>query len=412
MSEILGLARELLAELELCDYCLGRQFAKLGRGLSNRERGRAIRILLSLEEDKPYSEPIYCQLCLGHLLRIEEWAERALAAIEGLEFKSFLVGSHLPEFLEEQERALQERHKLEHGGHLNHDLNREVGKRLEAALAGRAEVDLRNPEVAILLDLVWDRVEVKISPLFVFGRYRKLVRGIPQTHWPCRACHGRGCQRCGFTGKQYPESVEELVSPPFLEAARGRASVFHGSGREDIDARMLGEGRPFVLEIQEPKVRSLDLAALEREVNARAQGKVEVHGLAFTTHEEVERLKAARAGKLYRAKVEFARPVEKEELERALKALIGPISQRTPKRVAHRRADLVRTRTVREAKGELSSDRTATIEVRCDGGLYVKELLSGDEGRTSPSLAELLGSPVKVLELDVLEVERGHDAPR
>lgn len=405
MAEILKLARELLAELELCDFCLGRQFAQLGHGLSNRDRGRAIRILLSLEEDKPFAEPGYCQLCLGHLLRVEEWAKRALAAVEGLEFKSFLVGSHLPEFLVEQERALQERYHLEHGGRLNHDLNREVGKLLEAALAGRAEVDLQNPEVTILLDLVWDRVEVKLSPLFISGRYRKLIRGIPQTHWPCRACRGKGCERCGFTGKRYPESVEELISPPFLEASQGRAAVFHGSGREDIDARMLGEGRPFVLEIREPRVRRLDLAALEREVNARAKGKVEVQGLAFTTRGEVERLKAARAGKLYRARVEFARPVSEEEFERALRGLVGPISQRTPKRVVHRRADLIRTRRVWEVEGELSDPQSATIEVRCDGGLYVKELLSGDEGRTTPSLAELLGCPVKVIELDVLEVE-------
>lgn len=406
MSAILELARALLAELELCDFCLGRQFAKLGHGLSNRDRGRAIRVLLSLEENKPYSEPGYCQLCLGHLLRVEEWATRALAAVEGLEFKSFLVGSHLPEFLEEQERALQERYHLEHAGRLNHDLNREVGKLLEAALAGRAEVDLHNPEVTVLLDLVWDRVEAKPAPLFISGRYRKLVRGIPQTHWPCRACRGRGCAKCNFTGKQYPESVEELISPPLLGAAQGRAVVFHGSGREDIDARMLGEGRPFVLEIREPRVRRLDLAALEQEVNARAQGKVEVRGLAFTTRGEVERLKAVRAGKRYRARVEFAKPVSEEEFERALKGLVGPISQRTPKRVAHRRADLVRTRTVFEAEGELSDPRTAIIEVRCDGGLYVKELLSGDDDRTNPNLAGLLGCPVKVLELDVLEVER------
>jgi len=42
--------------------------------------------------------------------------------------------------------------------------------------------------------------------------------------------------------------------------------------------------------------------------------------------------------------------------------------------------------------------------VRCQGGLYVKELVSGDEGRTSPSVSELLGFEAKTLKLDVLNV--------
>ena len=402
MSEILEQAREILKEHELCDWCLGRQFAKLGHGLSNRDRGRAIRILLSLEDDKPYEGPAFCGLCLGNLPRVEQWAERALAELEGIEFKKFVVGSHLPDFLKKQEGELQERYGLEQAGTLKHDLNREVGKRLEAALQARgieAEVDLRRPEVAVLLDLVWDRVELEITPLFIYGRYRKLVRGIPQTHWPCRR-PGPHCRK----GKIYPESVEELISPPLLEAARGSSSAFHGAGREDIDALMLGRGRPFVVEIRGPRVRGLDLQALEEEINRSVVGKVEVQGLKFTERERVERLKAARAEKLYRAKVEFARPLSAARLKRALEGLVGPIAQRTPQRVAHRRADRVRTRQVHKIEGELLSEREALIEVRCAGGLYVKELISGDGGRTEPSLAGLLEVPAKVRELDVLEV--------
>lgn len=412
MSEILELAREILQGRELCDWCLGRQFAKLGHGLSNRDRGRAIRVLLSLEDDRPDEEPGFCQFCLGNLPRSDQWAKRALARLAGVEFKTFVVGSHLPEFLKEQERELQKEYGLEHAGSLKHDLNREVGKRLEAAFQDRgleAEVDLRRPEVAVLLDLVWDRVELNITPLFVLGRYRKLVRGIPQTHWPCRTCRGSGCPECNLTGKQYPQSVEELVSPVICQAAQGRSSLFHGSGREDIDARMLGEGRPFVVEIREPRARSLDLGALEEEINRGAVGKVEVQGLEFCERAMVERLKVSPSGKRYRARVRFERPLTAEQLQGALRSLVGPIEQRTPRRVAHRRADRVRTRRVHQIEGALLDEREALIEVRCEGGLYVKELISGDEGRTSPNLVGVLSVPAQVIELDVLEVF--HDLP-
>jgi tRNA pseudouridine synthase 10 len=36
--------------------------------------------------------------------------------------------------------------------------------------------------------------------------------------------------------------------------------------------------------------------------------------------------------------------------------------------------------------------------------LYVKELVTGDEGRTKPSMAEILGTRATPSELDVLEV--------
>jgi tRNA pseudouridine synthase 10 len=44
--------------------------------------------------------------------------------------------------------------------------------------------------------------------------------------------------------------------------------------------------------------------------------------------------------------------------------------------------------------------------IRCDGGLYIKELVSGDGGRTKPNLSELLGTEVEaeVKELDVMDV--------
>ena len=73
----------------------------------------------------------------------------------------------------------------------------------------------------------------------------------------------------------YKESVEELISEIFLDKTRGYEAKFHGAGREDIDVKMLGTGRPFVLEIKEPKIRKLDLQKLAKEVNEHSKGKTE-----------------------------------------------------------------------------------------------------------------------------------------
>jgi tRNA pseudouridine synthase 10 len=40
-----------------------------------------------------------------------------------------------------------------------------------------------------------------------------------------------------------------------------------------------------------------------------------------------------------------------------------------------------------------------------EAGLYIKELISGDSGRTKPSLSEILGKSACVSSLDVVQVE-------
>ncbi len=80
------------------------------------------------------------------------------------------------------------------------------------------------------------------------------------------------------------------------------------------------------------------------------------------------------------------------------------IKQQTPLRVVHRRADLIRERYIYKLKVKKVSLKRALMEIHCQGGLYVKELVSGDEGRTNPNVSDLLGNRAKTLKLDVLKV--------
>ena len=204
----------------------------------------------------------------------------------------------------------------------------------------------------------------------------------------------------------YPESVEELSSKPLLEATEGEKTAFHASGREDIDARMLGTGRPFVIEVSKPKKRFVDLKEIEAKINAEAVGKVEVSRLRFTTKDVVRRLKKGEgAQKEYRLLAEFENEVSDEGLRMLEETLSGAsIKQQTPLRVLHRRADLIRERYIYKVKVKKVSLKRALMEIRCQGGLYVKELVSGDEGRTIPNVSDLLGNRAKTLKLDVLKV--------
>lgn len=81
--------------------------------------------------------------------------------------------------------------------------------------------------------------------MFIFfkctGRYCKYSRNVSQTPWI-------------VDGKKVHEgSVEELISEHVLPLTLAEKVKFSASGREDVDVRMLGQGRPFLLEIISPK---------------------------------------------------------------------------------------------------------------------------------------------------------------
>jgi tRNA pseudouridine synthase 10 len=204
----------------------------------------------------------------------------------------------------------------------------------------------------------------------------------------------------------YPESVEELIAAPLLDVSGSVKSSFHASGREDIDARMLGEGRPFVIELTKPKRRFFDLKEIEERINAYAKGKVEVSNLHFTDKDVVRKLKRAEsAQKEYRVLMEFEKEIKTSDIRLLEEKLTGlTVKQRTPLRVLHRRADMTREKHIYEVKVKKLSPKRAEMKIRCEGGLYVKELVTGDEGRTTPSVSEILGIQAKPIKLDVLNV--------
>jgi tRNA pseudouridine synthase 10 len=395
--------RAVSAEVEkrrLCDSCLGRQLGKVDHG-TNAQRGEIMRGMA--DPDMPFLPASDCSMCEGVVEEYDVLAAEVQHALEGYEWDTFLVGTKTPKRVSQLESDLYRSFPSVWVEAFKAEVNREVGRRVEAATDGEADFD--TPDVTLLVDPEFNSVDVQVRSVYVYGRYNKLVRGIPQTRWPCRKCKGRGCEVCNGTGQQYETSVEQLVAGPFMEALSGDDHALHGAGREDIDARMLGEGRPFVLEIRRPRRRHWDPEEMERRVNASAAGKVEVSDLRISNRSEVVALKDATWEKTYLVSFNVEGGVTEEELRSAAGQLSGTVvKQRTPHRVSHRRADKERLRAVRELELVDLSEGTATVEVRGESGIYVKELIHGDRGRTQPSMTELLGRSCDVVELDVLKV--------
>ncbi len=394
-----------LSENKICNHCLGRKFSKLIAGKDNEDRGIILRE--KLEINPPSNEDI-CPICGNLFDKINESLyERIDQKINyiGLEFDNFLIGCRLDKELLKKEEQINSEIDVD-CEHIKKEINRIIGLSLEKRYNREVEFETNN----ILIELNFKKEEptvyIKINPIFIEGKYNKLVRGIPQTKWPCRECHGKGCEYCNYTGKLYPESVEEILSDIVLKYTKGRSCKFHGAGREDIDVLMLGEGRPFVLEVVEPKIRNLDLEQIEKEVNEYANGKTKYNGLKYCRRNRKAEIKVSSPDtyKVYEALVKSSGDIKEEDLE-ILKSL-NLIKQQTPLRVKRRRADMIREKRVIELEPSFIDSKTFKMKIKTEGGLYIKELISSDEGRTSPSVSGLLNTECLCERLDVLEVSK------
>ncbi len=406
--------RDELLTRNLCDHCLGRQFALLGHGLENYERGAILRRLESPKESNftPDQVPAdatrggSCPLCDGLFNRIQEFTDRIIECVKPYQFDTYLVGSRIRQSMINEEEQLQNEFGIQEAEPINRELNRLIGKELERSYDGDIAVHQEEPDLMMIMDTRQDCIELQVSSLYIFGRYNKYARDVPQTEWHCRKCRGSGCDYCDGTGKMYETSVQELIQAPFLEASKAEEGVFHGAGREDIDARCLGK-RPFVLELKKPRIRHLDLNNLVEQVN-QGNEKVEMFDAQITRSRTVARIKQLRANKTYRAVVSLSDEVGEESLNQVTQ-LEGEIEQDTPSRVTHRRSDRTRTRTVHSVTARTSADHQLELEVKAEAGTYIKELISGDQDRTSPNLSALLGTEATCEKLDVLEIHEETD---
>jgi len=444
---------EIYLDKYICYHCLGRMFSLLGTDTTNLDRGNSLLLAITMDKHREYlsqednhvnakkilkllaekakytpaqsvlekegieySKPDItekCYLCNDIFSEINRYAKKAESQLENIEFTNFLIGTALNAQIINKEDVYKVTHNLLEAESFKNHFNRELGKELSLLIDKPAEFGM--PDITIIFSINFGSFDINmlIRSLFVYGRYNKFVRGIPQTHWNCRKCRGRGCESCKFTGKQYKTSVEELISPKFVNDAKADGSKFHGAGREDIDVRMLGNGRPFILELNNPNIRTLDLKKIQNKVNKSNKRKVKISDLEYSSKERVKNLKlnAENTKKIYNAIVISKEKISKAQFDVLLKKLNliykkQKLQQRTPIRVSHRRADKIREKKIFRVEGKFIKPNVSEFIIEAQGGTYIKELISGDNGRTTPSFSDVYESSLVCKKLDVIEIKK------
>jgi tRNA pseudouridine synthase 10 len=175
---------------------------------------------------------------------------------------------------------------------------------------------------------------------------------------------------------------------------------------------MLGGGRPFIVELTNPRVVS---ALVTPEMVAAAvahphagQSLVKINNLRLVSKSYATNMRTCEVDKRkhYRCVVWTSRALSPGEIVAALEMSRGSggilLYQKTPLRVLHRRTLMVRERRIFSATViRHVNPQTFVLDVIAAAGTYIKEFVHGDNGRTVPNVALLLGCNADILQLDV-----------
>lgn len=265
--------------------------------------------------------------------------------------------------------------------------------------------EIRNIFIREFLTPVSSQLDLQVSlrreTVYLVGKYGKTCRDFGQSHWDAHSTS---------VAESIIPSVCELFDSPIEKC------LFSASGREDMDVRMLGSGRTFVLQLGDARRLTplMDQNILKNyKINT---GDVIVEfGLKFADKGVLDWLhwSTEQHVKVYRCIVWSALPFQEESIKIFNDNL--KVYQSTPLRVLHRRTEHVREKYIHSMTIERINSHYAVVTLRASAGAYIKEFIHGDFGRTTPCFNDVVFGPTAtnnrcdILQLDVREVEHHED---
>lgn len=239
-------------------------------------------------------------------------------------------------------------------------------------------------------------IQCQQAPMYMAGRYNKYSRDLPQTPW-----FVEGERKMG-------SSVQELICDILNQTVHAEDMKFSSSGREDVDVRCLGNGRPFVVEFINPQRTKLSkekLASLQLAIN-NATKLIRVRDMQIVEKKDLKNLKEGEEEKTkaYCALCIASKGYDCSALEALSTMPQVVIQQKTPLRVLHRRPLATRPRTILSIRAQPVDQHFFKLHLTTQAGTYIKEFVHGDLGRTVPNLGEILGCKVDIIALDVENV--------
>lgn len=242
-----------------------------------------------------------------------------------------------------------------------------------------------------------EKIDLCADPIYLGGRYFKFKRNVGQTPWVID----------GVSVSEH--NVQDIIFDAICDTLGfdRKQMTFSASGREDLDVRMLGTGRPFYIKIENPANRNIlksQLLAIEESILKTELAAVVKLKIVYAS--DLNKIKTGEESKkkTYKALCKTDAPDIKQAIEKinALEAL--EITQATPMRVLHRRSLLPRTKTIHKMEAKETEGNLFEVEIVTQAGTYVKEFVHGDLERTCPNLCSIVGYSTDIVALDCIDI--------
>ncbi|XP_029424863.1 putative tRNA pseudouridine synthase Pus10 isoform X4 [Nannospalax galili] len=388
---------------------------ELEDGVENLNENTENRISVTKDESfaSQHSNLGVCNVCLGILQEFceKEFIKKVCQKVEasGFEFTNLVFSVSFPPQLSVREHAVWLLVKQEMGAEVCPDCFKPAKNKqsvftrmavLKALNKIKEEDFLKQfpcpPNLPKTVCTVLE-TECAHGAVFVAGRYNKYSRNLPQTPW---IIDGE---------RKLESSVEELISGHLLGVFKADGFNFSSSGREDVDVRTLGNGRPFAVELVNPHrvhFTSQEIQELQQKIN-KSSDKIQVRDLQLVTREAIGHMKEGEEEKTktYSALIWTNKAIQKNDIDFLNDIKDLKIDQKTPLRVLHRRPLAVRTRAIHSMETHYLDEHHFRLYLKTQAGTYIKEFVHGDFGRTKPNIGSLMNVTADILELDVESVD-------
>ena len=393
-DKIMLQSKSILTECDLCDNCLGRFFISSTHLSSARRLGNKIRKSIN---SKAVTK---CYICKNLFSNTDLYVKTMQNASMGYEFSTFTVGAILKQSIIERDDKLRSKFHLRGVDGIKTAVTRELGKKFVKKTKKR--IDHLSPDITFTINFRTEQCNVKTKPTFLYGRYIKDKRGLPQKGESCKDCKGKGCIFCNNHGIVSFDSVEGKISQLLYEKFETKQVKFTWIGGEDKTSLVMGDGRPFFAKLLSPKKRNVRL------VKKSNLGEIMVHALRTI---DVIPNGSIRFKSKIKMWVSTKDNISSKKLKK-LKQLVAVPIETVP--IVREALDYFTGSTKKQHKREIHklkykkiSLQSFTVEIEVDGGITIKPLVDGIPFlgfRIIPNITSLLGTQCSCEKFDVNQI--------
>ena len=377
-DKITLLSKSILKEYDLCDNCLGRFFISSTNLSSGKILGNKIR--------KSVNSRVVtkCYICKNLFSNMVHYAKTIHNASIGYEFSTFVVGAILKQSIIERDDKLRSKFHLRGVDGIKTAVTKELG--IKFARKTKTRIDHLSPDITFTINFRSGRCNVKSRSIFLYGRYSKGKRGLPQKEESCQDCKGKGCIFCNNHGIVSFDSIEGKIAQFLYEKFETDQVKFTWIGGEDRASLVVGNGRPFFAKLLSPKKRNIRLAKKSH------LGEIMILGLRKIDHIPDGSIHFKSKVKLL---VATKNKISSKKLKKLKKLVAIPIEITDSNNKQHEK-------TIHRLNYKKNSSQSFTIEIEADGGIPVKRFVDGS--KIIPSISNLLGTQCYCKKFDINQI--------